>query len=919
MHDAYEAGTILERLPLKIESIACYDEVLLVGTKDGPLLKYTVKKIRIGADVKYEVALEKSYKSFSKKPIQQLCAVPELFLLISLSDSVVSVHDLTSFTPITTLAKTRGASLFATHVQNHISMSGDKQTTLKMCVANRRKIHLMYWKNRDFTDMDADLSVYDIPRSIVWCKEKLCVGFKRDYYILKVGTGDPKELFPLGSKQPEPVISPFKDDGFILGRDDQSIFVDNDGTPTKKHPVKWTDIPVSIVHETPYLIALLSKVIEVRTIEPHLMIQSINLQNARCICQGNGQLYVASSNHVWRLSAVPISTQIRQLLGNKEFELALQLANMTDEPERDKKVRIDHIQQLYAVNLFCKKEFEKSMNIFVKLDTDPSHVIGLFPNLLPPDFRKSLDYPEKLPDLQGGDLEKGLLALTDYLNDEGNKLVVSKEQLSQIIDTTLMKCYLQTNDALVASLLRLKDNKVHVEEAERSLKKKEKYSELIILYEKKGLHEKALNTLMKQATRPNSLLHGCDRTVQYLQHLGPDHLKLIFEYAEWVIRENPEEGIKIFTEDLPEVENLPRQLVLEYLENIDRNNKDLAIKYLEHVIYMWNDNSEGMHSRFAHLLREKVQRYMPEYLAQLPEGHMPCKAGKEVGELGEYRTKLINFLQTSTFYRPEELLPRFKMTDPILAEEYCRTYYKKGKPGDKDVYLEPPDHSVLGLPAFKDGQKPKPNIEEALRIMEEHAGCIDTTRALELLPADTRIVDILTFLENVLELKAATKNKNRVHEQRMFYEKEKVVITDLKSCMVCKKRIGNRYKQLVITDLKTSMVGKKHIGNRYKQLVITDLKTSMVGKKHIGNRYKQLVITDLKAVWWARNTLETGTNSLLLLISKAVWWARNPLETGTNSFFFARYPNGVIVHYGCCKDPKVPPGEAVLDIPTSMK
>ncbi|XP_052769246.1 vam6/Vps39-like protein [Mya arenaria] len=891
MHDAYEAGTILERLPLKIESIACYDEVLLVGTKDGPLLKYTVKKIRIGADVKYEVALEKSYKSFSKKPIQQLCAVPELFLLISLSDSVVSVHDLTSFTPITTLAKTRGASLFATHVQNHISMSGDKQTTLKMCVANRRKIHLMYWKNRDFTDMDADLSVYDIPRSIVWCKEKLCVGFKRDYYILKVGTGDPKELFPLGSKQPEPVISPFKDDGFILGRDDQSIFVDNDGTPTKKHPVKWTDIPVSIVHETPYLIALLSKVIEVRTIEPHLMIQSINLQNARCICQGNGQLYVASSNHVWRLSAVPISTQIRQLLGNKEFELALQLANMTDEPERDKKVRIDHIQQLYAVNLFCKKEFEKSMNIFVKLDTDPSHVIGLFPNLLPPDFRKSLDYPEKLPDLQGGDLEKGLLALTDYLNDkkrmlnkekvisttaikEGNKLVVSKEQLSQIIDTTLMKCYLQTNDALVASLLRLKDNKVHVEEAERSLKKKEKYSELIILYEKKGLHEKALNTLMKQATRPNSLLHGCDRTVQYLQHLGPDHLKLIFEYAEWVIRENPEEGIKIFTEDLPEVENLPRQLVLEYLENIDRNNKDLAIKYLEHVIYMWNDNSEGMHSRFAHLLREKVQRYMPEYLAQLPEGHMPCKAGKEVGELGEYRTKLINFLQTSTFYRPEELLPRFKMTeyfeeraillgrlgrhevalglyvivlkDPILAEEYCRTYYKKGKPGDKDVYyyllkvyLEPPDHSVLGLPAFKDGQKPKPNIEEALRIMEEHAGCIDTTRALELLPADTRIVDILTFLENVLELKAATKNKNRVlrnmlfseslhvHEQRMFYEKEKVVITDLKSCMVCKKRIGNS--------------------------------------------------------------------------------------------FFARYPNGVIVHYGCCKDPKVPPGEAVLDIPTSMK
>jgi hypothetical protein len=30
----------------------------------------------------------------------------------------------------------------------------------------------------------------------------------------------------------------------------------------------------------------------------------------------------------------------------------------------------------------------------------------------------------------------------------------------------------------------------------------------------------ALNLLMKQAARPKSLLQGCDRTVQYLQHLG---------------------------------------------------------------------------------------------------------------------------------------------------------------------------------------------------------------------------------------------------------------------------------------------------------------------------------------------------------------------------------------------------------------
>lgn len=53
-------------------------------------------------------------------------------------------------------------------------------------------------------------------------------------------------------------------------------------------------------------------------------------------------------------------------------------------------------------------------------------------------------------------------------------------------------CYSQTNDALVAPLLRLKDNSCHVEEAERILKQNFKFTELVILYEKKEMHKKGL-------------------------------------------------------------------------------------------------------------------------------------------------------------------------------------------------------------------------------------------------------------------------------------------------------------------------------------------------------------------------------------------------------------------------------------------
>ena len=71
-------------------------------------------------------------------------------------------------------------------------------------------------------------------------------------------------------------------------------------------------------------------------------------------------------------------------------------------------------------------------------------------------------------------------------------VVKSKKQLMQILDTTLLKCYLKINDSLVASLLRLKNNFCHQEETERALKKCQKYPELIIFYNTKGAHKKGM-------------------------------------------------------------------------------------------------------------------------------------------------------------------------------------------------------------------------------------------------------------------------------------------------------------------------------------------------------------------------------------------------------------------------------------------
>lgn len=158
---------------------------------------------------------------------------------------------------------------------------------------------------------------------------------------------------------------------------------------------------------------------------------------------------------------------------------------------------------------------------------------------------------------------------------------------------------LQTNDSLVASVIRM--NHCHLEESEKTLQQYEKYGELIILYQTKGHHKKALKLLQSQAEVASSSLFGHERTIQYLQHLGNDHRQLIFEFASYVIEKNPEDGLRIFTEDVPEVESLHRAEVLDYLL---KNHKKLVTPYLEHIIFVWNETKALFHNILIQQYRE---------------------------------------------------------------------------------------------------------------------------------------------------------------------------------------------------------------------------------------------------------------------------------------------------------------------------
>uniref|UniRef100_A0A1B6EG03 Vacuolar sorting protein 39/Transforming growth factor beta receptor-associated domain-containing protein n=2 Tax=Clastoptera arizonana TaxID=38151 RepID=A0A1B6EG03_9HEMI len=468
------------------------------------------------------------------------------------------------------------------------------------------------------------------------------------------------------------------------------------------------------------------------------------------------------------------------------------------------------------------------MKEFLELKTDPYDVIRLFPNLLPQQTREDSSSAEKVnPKLEDKDLENGILALIQYLTEVRNKYKNTKnleskstQQLMQIIDTTLLKCYLQTNDALVAPLLRR--NFCHLEETERTLKKHHKYSELIILYQTKGLHNKALELLQKQADQPDSNLRGYERTVHYLQNLGRDNISLIFQFAGWVLEAHPEEGLKIFTEDLPEVEQLPRPSVLDYLL---RTQKSLVTPYLEHVIHVWKETNSTLHNVLIHQYKEKVQTLISSTLSQ-----------QEQQAAQHTKAKLLTFLEKSEHYIPETVLVHFPfdclyeeraiilgklnkheqalsiyvtvLGDIQRAKEYCDKVYSQSGKETHQVYvilmkllINPPENWLVGItPPIP----PQPDIETALDLLEGNADRIPPLDALKEIPNSVPVIRIKHFLTTSLQKQLNHRRTTQVlkgllyaehlqvQEARMQLESKNVIISEIDVCPICKKRFGNQ-------------------------------------------------------------------------------------------------------------------------------
>ncbi|GAA5808870.1 hypothetical protein MFLAVUS_002269 [Mucor flavus] len=870
MHDAFQVTTVVDRLT-RIESIFAHGDRLLIGTGVGQLLVYDTKEPLVADDNEVpEVTLVQTIKTFSKRPIEQLDIIKEIDVLVSLSDGLVSLHDLRTFELRMALGKTKGANLFA--IQTMVEMSPEEQIpvlTTRLAVAVRKKLLVFVWKDTEFFETK-ELNIPDRIKTMSWVgTTKICLGFSTEYALMDVEKGQLTELFApsgvaeagpmsalnnlynmsIGARGGKPMITKIPNNEMLLARDHVSIFLGLDGTPTRKVGIEWSGTPEQIGYSYPYVIAILPKHVEVRNIQTLTLVQQIELSNARFLNQGK-LVYVASTSQIYRLTPFSFSSQIDQLVEKQEYKEAVSLLDQIDAVlVENKEKKLNTIRTAYAHDLFRCGEYDTALGLFQELDTPPSQVISLYPEMISGSLAKTnsmhaededddtssimsshtkrrrdnleeLDRPpsrtsirskattvashhsgshlkksETVP-LTGLNLRDAVSYLIRYLTDKRQKLArrlnqgaasstktpsssdksVSVEEeddtlyQATLVDTSLLKSYMMTNDALVGPLLRVQ-NHCDVEECENILMDKKKYKELVDLYNCKGLHAKALDLLEKLGKQNDGPLRGVLPTIRYLQRLGLDYFDLVLQYSRWVLEKDPKHGMDIFIDDLAEVETFPRDKVLQHLESI---SSDLAIQYLEYIIEDLHDESPEFHNRLVIAYLDKIHSDKKDLFEE--RAILLSRIGQHDQALDIYVYKLKNYVMA------EEYCTKVYQEDPVKGEKMYLTLLK--------VYLQPSNNQ-------------KPLIEPALDLLAHHGSHINASEVLAILPTPTKLYGLFPFFEKYI--RETNKNRNmdlivknllkaeqiQVEEQLMFYRSRAVKITDDRMCPQCNKRIGN--------------------------------------------------------------------------------------------------------------------------------
>jgi tetratricopeptide (TPR) repeat protein len=456
MLSAFIARPIVELKPRdksKIESILAYGDRLLVGLSTGSLRIYRISEVPSSTNEHSQedgaaesvpsndnessepqnppperkiAELLREQEKFSKYKIEQLAIIKEANILISLSNGLVSIHDLQSYEMQEQLTKTKGASAFA--VNSYIvkdASTGVPSIVSRLAVAVKRRLLVWAWHDMELDTATMEIALVSGIKTLTWASgAKIVAGLSSSYVVVDVETKDVVQVVGPGSiggqagqdrgvgmgvgalsyvgmgmTEPKPLATGLGVGEMLLAKDVNTLFIDRNGEALGKRQIPWRVAPEAIGYSYPYLLALqeASKgTLEVRSPETLSLLQSISLPGANIlqVAQPNISLahagkgfLVASDRTIWRMGALNYDSQIDALVEIGQLDEAVSLLGMLEDTLiRDKPGRVREIKMQKAQRWFDEKKFRDSLDLFAEVSAPPERVVKLYPKIIAGDL-----------------------------------------------------------------------------------------------------------------------------------------------------------------------------------------------------------------------------------------------------------------------------------------------------------------------------------------------------------------------------------------------------------------------------------------------------------------------------------------------------------------------------------------------------
>lgn len=366
------------------------------------------------------VDLMREEEKFSKHKIEQLAIVREANLLISLSNNIVSSHDLQTYELQESLLKTRGASTFA--ITSNIvkdTSTGVPSIVSRLAVAVKRRLILWSWHDSELSAETLELSLMTGIKSLTWLTgTKIVAGLSSSYVMVDVITTEVKDIVGPGSiggtpgqdggrfggvgvstisymglagTAPKPLASKLGEMEMLLAKDINTLFIDTVGDSLGRRQVPWAVAPEAIGYSYPYLLALQATkgTLEVRNPESLSLLQTISLPSANqlhipqpniSLAHAGKGFLVHSERCIWQMVGQEYDAQIEALIEKGRLDEAISLLGMLEDALlKDKPSQLRETKMLKAQTLFDQKRWRESFDLFTEVEAPPERVIRLFP------------------------------------------------------------------------------------------------------------------------------------------------------------------------------------------------------------------------------------------------------------------------------------------------------------------------------------------------------------------------------------------------------------------------------------------------------------------------------------------------------------------------------------------------------------